>query len=303
VPVAGVHAIDLETIECAGCPPLFAETRSMDIEADGVPDLVIAGLISAGPYLSNSDSPWTCVLAGTGSSLVTSPPVDASMRRGIVVHNIGSSGEDGVEINWFQTGDRPTQAQFFSSSVEYSSEGWGGGGAGGSFVNVEFRAPSAVGGHVTVLKLSETTDEGLQWYTPDFSSLGVSGISWAALNAAGELIDSGGGSDVRFSVPRCDQPVTVRCDSSGGGELVLCPSSCVLPNGTVRDGVSRITFAPIGSLLGNTVPTSCVITGRDVDEIVVRTIGSSDCPGDFNSDGSVDGDDVIVFFERWDSGC
>lgn len=330
VPVAGVHAIDLETIECAGCPPLFAETRSMDIEADGVPDLVIAGLISAGPYLSNSDSPWTCVLAGTGSSLVTSPPVDASMRRGIVVHNIGSSGEDGVEINWFQTGDRPTQAQFFSSSVEYSSEGWGGGGAGGSFVNVEFRAPSAVGGHVTVLKLSETTDEGLQWYTPDFSSLGVSGISWAALNAAGELIDSGGGSDVRFAVPRCDQPVTVRCDSSGGGELVLCPSSCVLPNGTVRDGVSRITFAPIGSLLGNTVPTSCVITGRDVDKIVVHTIGSSDCPGDFNgdggvdgddvisffglwdagelagdfnSDGSVDGDDVIVFFERWDSGC
>jgi hypothetical protein len=160
-----------------------------------------------------------------------------------------------------------------------------------------------VGGHVTVLKLSETTDEGLQWYAPDFSSLGVSEVSWAALNAAGELTDSGTGpSDLRFGVPRCDQPVTVRCDSSGGGELVLCPSSCVLPNGTVRDGVSRITFAPIGSLLGNTVPTSCVIAGRNVDEIVVHTIGSSDCPGDFNGDGGVDGDDVISFFGLWDAG-
>jgi hypothetical protein len=301
--VAGVHAIDLDPVECAGCPPLHAETRSMDIEADGVPDLVIAGLISAGPYLSNSDSPWKCVLAGTGSSLVTSPPADASTRRGVVVRNIGSSGEDGVEVNWFQTGDRPTQEQFFSSSVAYSSDGWAGGGAGGSFVNVEFRAPNAVGGHVTVLKLSETTDEGLQWYAPDFSSLGVSEVSWAALNAAGELTDSGTGpSDLRFGVPRCDQPVTVRCDSSGGGELVLCPSSCVLPNGTVRDGVSRITFAPIGSLLGNTVPTSCVIAGRNVDEIVVHTIGSSDCPGDFNGDGGVDGDDVISFFGLWDAG-
>jgi hypothetical protein len=27
------------------------------------------------------------------------------------------------------------------------------------------------------------------------------------------------------------------------------------------------------------------------------------CPSDFNNDGSVDGDDVIGFFERWDSGC
>jgi hypothetical protein len=27
------------------------------------------------------------------------------------------------------------------------------------------------------------------------------------------------------------------------------------------------------------------------------------CPSDFNADGSVDGDDVIEFFERWDAGC
>jgi hypothetical protein len=27
------------------------------------------------------------------------------------------------------------------------------------------------------------------------------------------------------------------------------------------------------------------------------------CPSDFNNDGSVDGDDVIEFFERWDNGC
>lgn len=302
-PVAGVHAIDLDPVECAACPPLFAETRSVDIEADGVPDLIVAGLISAGPYLTNSDSPWRCVLAGTGGSLVTTPPADPAERRGIVVSNIGSSGQDGVEINWFQTGDRPTQAQFFSSSVEYSSEGWGGGGAGGSFVDVEFRSPSAVGGHVTVLKMHETTDEGLQWYAPDFSGIGAAGVSWAALDSMGNLTDSGDGpNDLRFGVPRCDQPVSVRCDSRAGGELLLCPSACVLPNGIVRAGVSRLTFAPIGSTSGNVVPTSCVITGRDVDEIVVHTIGSSDCPADFNGDGGVDGDDVISFFGLWDTG-
>jgi hypothetical protein len=27
------------------------------------------------------------------------------------------------------------------------------------------------------------------------------------------------------------------------------------------------------------------------------------CPSDFNNDGSVDGDDVITFFDRWDRGC
>jgi hypothetical protein len=30
---------------------------------------------------------------------------------------------------------------------------------------------------------------------------------------------------------------------------------------------------------------------------------SAACPSDFNLDGSVDGDDVIMFFERWDVGC
>lgn len=30
---------------------------------------------------------------------------------------------------------------------------------------------------------------------------------------------------------------------------------------------------------------------------------SAACPSDFNNDGSVDGDDVIEFFLRWDSGC
>jgi hypothetical protein len=30
---------------------------------------------------------------------------------------------------------------------------------------------------------------------------------------------------------------------------------------------------------------------------------SAACPSDFNNDGSVDGDDVITFFERWDGGC
>ena len=30
---------------------------------------------------------------------------------------------------------------------------------------------------------------------------------------------------------------------------------------------------------------------------------SAACPSDFNNDGSVDGDDVIGFFERWDAGC
>lgn len=30
---------------------------------------------------------------------------------------------------------------------------------------------------------------------------------------------------------------------------------------------------------------------------------SAACPSDFNLDGSVDGDDVIAFFERWDGGC
>ena len=30
---------------------------------------------------------------------------------------------------------------------------------------------------------------------------------------------------------------------------------------------------------------------------------SAACPSDFNLDGSVDGDDVITFFERWDIGC
>lgn len=39
-----------------------------------------------------------------------------------------------------------------------------------------------------------------------------------------------------------------------------------------------------------------------VDDFVIRR-GNAVCPSDMNGDGSVDGDDVILFFERWDVGC
>lgn len=39
-----------------------------------------------------------------------------------------------------------------------------------------------------------------------------------------------------------------------------------------------------------------------VDNFAIRR-GNAFCPSDMNGDGSVDGDDVIAFFERWDVGC
>jgi hypothetical protein len=54
----------------------------------------------------------------------------------------------------------------------------------------------------------------------------------------------------------------------------------------------------------------CRITGdcgcefRQTSQIFTPPVNfSAACPSDFNLDGSVDGDDVIYFFERWDSGC
>jgi hypothetical protein len=49
------------------------------------------------------------------------------------------------------------------------------------------------------------------------------------------------------------------------------------------------------------VSTACGCeSGQLFTDIVNFTLA---CPSDFNADGSVDGDDVIEFFERWDNGC
>jgi hypothetical protein len=44
--------------------------------------------------------------------------------------------------------------------------------------------------------------------------------------------------------------------------------------------------------------------GCDAHTVYTNTVNFTlTCPSDFNADGSVDGDDVIQFFENWDIGC
>lgn len=53
-----------------------------------------------------------------------------------------------------------------------------------------------------------------------------------------------------------------------------------------------------------TIANACGCEGGGTGVIVTDPVNfSAACPSDFNNDGSVDGDDVIEFFLRWDSGC
>jgi hypothetical protein len=53
-----------------------------------------------------------------------------------------------------------------------------------------------------------------------------------------------------------------------------------------------------------TISNACGCEANPNGIIHTNTVNfAAACPSDFNNDGSVDGDDVIGFFERWDSGC
>jgi hypothetical protein len=235
---------------------------------------------------------------------------DQSVRR-LEVHNLGSSGQDGVAIDL-------------------------GPDAGG--VSVELRKDGCCPGHVTLMKLTDdagqeqrvsktitgispdgSTDETID---ADFTALGSFGFVLTCYGPGGVVIGPAGGTDTINGGPR---PVwTNRCPD-GGTEIwtntgtqsnpVWTFQGCeinnnmTLPNGTVLTGVSSYAITPLSPTTTPSGKLRHVVITKNGTELelrgVVITPPAPHCgTADFNGDGDIGTDqDIQAFFACLAGNC
>ena len=106
--------------------------------------------------------------------------------------------------------------------------------------------------------------------------------------------------------------VTVTDNDNSGSETVALSGSASDLDGTIASLIWREGTTILGTGSNLSTPLSVgvhTITLTAVDnngassiDSVVVTVEAAPCPADWNNDGSVDGDDVILFFSEWDIG-
>jgi hypothetical protein len=233
---------------------------------------------------------------------------DPNVRR-LPVRNLGSSGQDGVAID-------------FGNDV------------GG--VSVEMARGSCCRGHVTLMKL--TDDEGqeqrisktlvdilpdgstVDTLGADFSGLGSNGYILTCLDAGGLVVGPSGGTGIINGGPqptctgRCPDGIETWINQGTTANPVWVFVGCegsmnmTLPNGTVLTGVNSYTITPMGSTHQGRL-RHVVITknGSELELRGVTTIPpqASACgTADFNGDGDLGTDaDIEAFFACLGGAC
>ncbi len=284
-------------VPSTGTPPVG--TESMIITAAGVPDLDIgythlASFDGRCSGLGNAHINEVC----TSSTGACSPATEK-----LVVSNIGSSGQDGVEIKWrrtagatsgeFTLGDMTTSTGEAEASMRYLL------GLRGSALRVTGKGDHAV-------------------LTPDYSADGAPQymVTCYANGAvvAQDTLPSGSGIDVTVDQVVC-----------GPGSIIVygwitqynyqcqCYQTYWGVVGCLRAGwgghaptyTDRIVFSPVGG--GGAIGgiTGGVIAGRNLPApMEVRNVlWTKVCPADFNDDGFLTGEDFDAYVAAFEAGA
>ncbi|MCB9866427.1 MAG: hypothetical protein H6816_07320 [Phycisphaerales bacterium] len=244
-PIAGVQSIEVTPVQpCAGCPggPPWDDVQSIEVTADGISELVVddAHLRTFGV------ESWALGQAHLAEECIGVPPPCAATERGLVVDNLGSSGEDGVAID-------------LGPDAHDSSVARG-------------RCKDCPPGHVIIMKLyddegqeagrfTDTTNPGTGQgvLTPDFSALGSVEFDAAYIGSDGAVLAvercaNGTALDVPAASSACTGGNNDNWRFGGNAavtELHFCEPSgaLVLPSGTGVSGAVALKLQPLGGSL------------------------------------------------------
>ncbi|MBK8915846.1 MAG: hypothetical protein IPM64_14850 [Phycisphaerales bacterium] len=298
-PVPGVHGIVVSPEPCAGlpenCPPSWTDIASMELETIGIAEL---DLLDA--HLGTFDV--QCVGVGDAQMEETcgpGVPTCPTSERRLPVRNLGSSGEDGIEIKWPPV-KRPA-----------SGGSGGAGGANGGMVAKSKRCPECPPGHVTLMKAFD--DDGMEVMRMTEVENPATGDIDLYMDAAGmgsglvEASFHGSGGALIVALPF--SPTDSIHYAGGPGEFATtewsglryrkcCPSDpqdiCVYGS-VMISGVESISIRPM-SPTSPRAASSMRITSNDPEGIVIDSASlRGRVPGDMNCDGMVNNFDIDPF--------
>jgi hypothetical protein len=203
--------------------------------------------------------------------------------RAFTVSNIGSSGQDGVDISYFERGDRPTQGQFHRVSVSYAADGWSwgetqsGGIAASSCVTATFKSRELTG-HVTLIKIAESEDpaSGARTTGFDLSSLNVQDCIVECFNEQGVVIGtfpmvSGVSTFTSVPVTPVNDPPVLSLDSTGlftmkfsSPRQIIAGTTSIAGSSGVRTRINQIqqTLQSSGWIVN-----TCAVRGVSLDAL------------------------------------
>jgi hypothetical protein len=261
VPVTGVHTIEVTPVPCAGCPnDPWEDINSVILTGSGFTELDVtdAHLETFGV------ESWGLGQAHLAEECIGVPPPCAGADRGLVADNLGSSGEDGVAIDF------------------------GPGSSGGE------AARACVGcspGHVTILQLYDDNEQELGWMSEssipgtgqgtlavDFSALGCTEFDVAYISTDGtSLALERCANGTVLDVPNPDTACSVggndnwRFEKSGVIAKKFCaPSGALaLPSGAGVSGVSEIRLLPADPTVPHQHVRRVALTSPDPDPITI----------------------------------
>jgi len=286
--------------------PFDPATESMMITAEGLTGFdVLNGDIQTFSGLNGLPPgvPWTeWSMHAVGSAHLDEECEDgypcASSDRRLPVRNLGSSGEDGVEIKL--NAKRATG------------------------VEVQLRTPCCPG-HTTLLTVAD--DGGTQQHISttvidplsnqteldaDFSDLGGWGWRLTLLDPSGVVVGPPGGTDIISGGPKpifndnCPPGSIAHYYNSGTTSnpvwvLWWCETinAFVLPGGTVVTNVATMMIEPLGATSLSGPISSVQLLGSEGEREIAAMSATYACPSDFNLDDFVTGEDFDGFVDAF----
>ncbi|MBX3386194.1 MAG: hypothetical protein KF768_06465 [Phycisphaeraceae bacterium] len=333
-PIGGVAYLEYTPERCPLCPPPPSEsTGSIRVQAKGVGSLhlsrAVVGMEITDPTGVSPPSRARC--EGLGRAVVVAHDT-AHLGRSIKATGLGSSGEDGVLISFFEPGANPPPSQVSfglcgSSGAwswgETNPPTWPAGGGGGGGYTARFGKSHELTGHVTLMKFEVLPDPAspnpVDQYFFDATGRG-------SLTATGRLED-GNGVEISSHVIDPTTPIRVEyctthpfsmmsampelgVDQDGGSFLTLpnVTDACYsvsIGGGTPVTNARRVKFTPIAPTVPYEQVTQGIVTGTHLGNASLGNIRVSSgtisppCPGDFNDDGVVDLADLLDFLGAW----
>ena len=309
--------------------PLF-DDGSMSLVGTGTLELEAEGPMSVLTLLDCADMPIasrggglpsvpkTRVFArGMGNVLVDSRCDDGSqcddaLRRRLSATGIGSSGQDGVEIDWKPVG----RTEELRGSVDFN----GIQNSQGQAV-LSRNGISSAGVEQPLETITITGNEGTSLITPDFSSVGASHFSVTAFDAAGTVVLDAiypNGSTLPLEHVICPPNQTLiwgwhtywywsPWPSYGYWRtdwVVIGCGSLGTPGGGGNTSTERIVISPINPTPSE--PTGVDVLARNIPsgEFVLALAQDNDstCSVDFDGDGFVDFFDFDAFVIAFETG-
>lgn len=286
----------------APCPGDWTNLESMIVTGSGMAELAV---YDAGLEQSTVNPPlyvWpfpVCHARGTAhlnEQCCGDVDDDGIEDRVLIVNNIGSSGQDGVAVE-------------FPKGTMGARRKWG-------------------NGHVTLMKFTDEAGSEMRMtsvkdpvactstFTPDFSSLGARQYVCILRDQFGNVLESQVMDAGQYFtvIEACSTPFNsmMECRKAGGEQTEFMKvtfrdlHTVTLSNGVARDHVKWCEVLPsdFSTRFQNLAKWTTTSLGGDIYLGELETMQATPpCPADFNGDGAVDFFDYLDFVDAFSIGC